>query len=101
MVGLKHKADLASTQQSHAVFIQARNVLAIQNNPTRSRRVQPGEEAQQRALAAARRPHDSSESAACNFQSDSAQDIRSMSGRGDAFGNCRDLDGGGLNGYSS
>ena len=67
MVGLKNEADFAAAQQRHAVFIQAGDVLAIQNDPARSGRIEAGQKAQQRALAAARRSHDGDEFAALQF----------------------------------
>ena len=97
MVGLKNEADFAAAQQRHAVLVQAGDVLAIQNDLAGGGRVEAGQKSQQRALAAARWSHDGDELAALNFQIDATQNVDAMSGGGNAFGESRNLDGGGLN----
>ncbi len=67
MVGLKDEADFAAAQQRHAVFVQAGDVLAVQNDSAGGGRVQARQQAQQRALAAARWSHDGDELAQFNF----------------------------------
>ena len=55
MIRLEDEADLAPAQQRHIVFAQARDVLAVEDHLSAGGRVEPGEQAEQRALAAARR----------------------------------------------
>ena len=61
----------------------------------------PAKKPKQRALAAARRPHDGDEFASLDFQINATQDIHAMGGGGNAFGESRDLDGGRLNGSAN
>ena len=54
----EHEADLLAAQAGARVLAQATQLHAFQEDPAVARAVQPGEQAQQGALAAARRPHD-------------------------------------------
>ena len=75
MIGLKDEPDLAAAQQRHLVFSERGDLLAIQHNLAAGGRIQPGQQAQQRALTAARRAHDGGELSARDLQVDSFENI--------------------------
>ena len=69
MKELEHEADLLAAQLRQRVFVEPRDVDAVDHDRARRRRVEPGDQPEQRRLAAARRPDDRDELAARNRQS--------------------------------
>ena len=61
MKELKDEADLLTAQLRQLVLAQARDVDAVDDDASGRRRVEPGDQAEQRRLAAARRPDDRDE----------------------------------------
>ena len=79
MIGLEDESDLAPAQERHLVFAQIGDVLAVQNYLAAGGRVEPGEQAEQRAFAAAGRPHDGGKLAARDREIDAFEDFHTVS----------------------
>ena len=61
MKRLEYESDFQSAQFGKGVFRHRRHVLAVNQNLAGGRRVESGDQAEQRRLAAARRPDDGNE----------------------------------------
>src|SRR5688572_15874180 len=61
MKELEDESDLFAAQPGQAVLSEPRDVHAVDQNLTRARGIEPGEQAEQRRLAAARRTNDGDE----------------------------------------
>ena len=68
MKELEHEADLLAAQPRQRVLVEPRDVDAVDEHRARRRRVEAGDEAEQRRLAAARRPDDRHELTARNVE---------------------------------
>src|SRR5262249_27159530 len=92
VVALKHEADLAPPHLRHLIFAEVRDVLAIENHLAGGRRIESGEQTEQRALAAARRSHDGGELAARNREVDALEDVDTVRAGVDGFGERANFD---------
>ena len=75
MIGLENKSQLASAKDGHLVFVELRDVHAVDLNLPGSRPVQSGHEPEERALAASRWAHDGCELTVGDFESDVSNDL--------------------------
>src|SRR4051812_25336099 len=75
MIGLEYEAELGSAENGHFVFVKSRDVDAVDFNGAGSWPVQPGDQSQQRAFAAAGRSHDGDKLPVRNFETDVANDF--------------------------
>jgi hypothetical protein len=80
---LEHEADLLATQPGERVLRKAGDVDAVDQHLAGTRRVEAGDETEQRGLAAARRPHDGHELTFADLKRERMQD-------GERFGAARD-----------
>ena len=71
MEELEDEADLLAAQLRERVLVEPRDVDAVDQDRARRRRVEPGDQAEQRRLAAARRPDDRDELSAAESCIDS------------------------------
>ena len=63
MEGLEDEADLRGPERARLVLAERGEIVAVEHDAAAGRPVEPGEQAEQRALAAARRAHDRHEAA--------------------------------------
>jgi hypothetical protein len=75
MVRLKYEADFAPAHHGQAILFEARNVLAVKNDSAGGGGIEPGEQAEERAFAAARRAHNCHELAGGDFEIDAFKDV--------------------------
>ena len=68
MKELEHEPDLFAAQTRERVFVEPGDVDAVDEHGARGRRIQAGDEAEQRRLAAARWPDDRDELPVGNVQ---------------------------------
>ena len=93
---LKNETDLAPAHFRHAVFGKPGNIFAIEQNLAAGGVVEAREQAEQRALAASRRPHDGDELAARDRQIDATQNLDPVGGRLDGPRQPDDFNDGGM-----
>ena len=91
VIGLEHEADFAPAQQRHLVLARGGDVLAVEDHLPAGGRVEPREQAEQRAFSAARRPHDGGKLALRDFEVDTFQDVDAVRAGVDGFGKGADL----------
>ncbi|MCU1262597.1 MAG: Lysophospholipase and related esterase, partial [Bryobacterales bacterium] len=75
MVRLKYEADFAAADHSQAILFEARDVLAIEHDSPGGGGIEPGEQAEKRAFAAARRAHNCHELPGRDFEIDAFEDV--------------------------
>ena len=91
VIGLKNEADGAPAQHRQPVFLQARDLFAGQADAAGGGRVEPRQQAQQRAFSAARRSHDGDELALRHIEIDALQDLDTPGSGSDGFGEAANL----------
>ena len=74
MEELKDEADFLAAQPCQPVLVEARDVHLVDEHVARARRVEAGDETEQRGLAAARRPHDRQELSLRHLERQRVQD---------------------------
>src|SRR5256885_696557 len=74
MKELKHEPDLLAAQPGQRIFVEPRDVHAVDEHLTRSRRVEAGDQTEQRRLPAARRSNDREELSAGDLKRERMQD---------------------------
>src|SRR6266516_599273 len=72
---LEHHADLLVANGGEPALAHARDLDPIDEDLAAGRVVEPGDDAEQRAFAAARRPDDAHELAALDAEADAVQDL--------------------------
>jgi acyl-CoA thioesterase-1 len=77
--GLEDKPDLGGPDACPLVLGHDREVRAVEPHPAGRREIEPGEEAEQRSLAAAGRPYDGQEAAILEGKGDILQDREGVS----------------------
>ena len=75
---LKNKPNFAAPNLGHPVFGKSGDIFAIQQQLAAGGIIQSREQAEQRAFAASRRPHDRDELAPRNGEIDAAQNLDPM-----------------------
>src|SRR5436190_22801692 len=65
---LKHESDFLAAETSASVFIESAEVYVLEDDGAARRPIQPGEQAEQRRLAAPGRSHDCDEGALWNVE---------------------------------
>jgi hypothetical protein len=83
---LEDEADLLATESGEAVFAELGDVDAVDQHVTRARRVQPGNQPEQRGLAAARGTDDRHELASGDVERDRMQDRERLGAADDGLG---------------
>ena len=84
MIGLEDEADFAAANRRERVFGEAGDFGAVEDNAAGGGRVETGEEAKERGLAAAGWTHDGARFAALNFEVDTFEDVDAVgAGLGD------------------
>ena len=78
MERLEDEAELAAAQRGERVLAHACYLLAVDENPAGGRRVEPGDEAEQSGLAAARGADDRDELPVGNRQVKLAEDGQAL-----------------------
>ncbi len=78
MERLKDEAELAASETRQRVLAHTRDLLAVDEDAPRGRRVEPGDEPQQRGLAAPRRADDGDELTLGYLQVKLAQDGQAL-----------------------
>ncbi len=92
MVRLKDEPNFPASQNSQLVFVQPRDILAIQQNPAGGRFIQARQQAEQGAFPAARLPHNRNKLSARNVEINAFQNIHAMGCGSDTLGETGDLD---------
>ena len=92
VIALEDEADFAAADLRHLVLGEVGDVFAIEDHLAGGGRVETGEEAEQRALAATGRTHDGGELAARNEQVDALEDIHAVSAGVDGLGEAANFD---------
>jgi acyl-CoA thioesterase-1 len=91
VVGLEDETDLAAPQERHFVLAQMRNLLAIQNYLSRSRRIEAGQQTEQGAFTAAGGSHDRGELAPGNLEIDAFENFDPVRAGVNGFGKSANL----------
>ena len=92
VIALENEADFAAADLRHLVLGEVGDVFTIEDHLAGAGRVEAGEQAEQRALAAAGRTHDGGELAARNEQVDALEDIHAVSTGVDGLGEAANFD---------
>src|SRR5581483_3860449 len=92
MVGLENKSDLAPAHERQLILGKIRDLLAIQLDGSGGRAIETREKTQQRAFAAAGRPHYRNHFTALDIEIDPLQNLHTMAAGVDDFGKAPDLD---------
>src|SRR5262249_39281001 len=78
LIALKHKSDLLSSNQRQTVFVETRDIDAVDDHLTRGRRVEPRQQPEERTFPAPRRAHDRDELPLWDFEINAPQNLYTM-----------------------
>jgi hypothetical protein len=93
LVALENEPELAAAQAGEAVFRQADDLFAVEEDAAGGGVIESGEEAEEGAFAAAGGAHDGDELAGRDVEIEAAEDIDPVGGGGDGLGESTHPDG--------